>query len=385
MAKSDLPDNVNLYEILGIDSSASFEVINKSYKNLCRIHHPDKTGGIRDKYDEIRIAHDILTDKDRKRRYDKFGYAKMDTDDAISRDMYEQMTGSNLTGQYSEEIVDDGSVRLAPPDIKLTIHLTFSELYFGKSLSKEINYQKICFGCSGIGYLGEKCSDCGGLGKIIKNIKLGSISHQTSTSCTKCYEKRRGIDDELGNKMLVCKECDGIGYLLDNKIVFVDIPAGAYDDFIYEIKEKGNERPGIEPGNIIFNISTDYKSYLREMDDLHINKCINIIQATMGAIVYINHPSCNNLAVYLPACLGNKIIQSGDTFKLPNYGILKTIKTNCGQVAMNTYGDLYIHVIVKINGPDVIQLSEMVSMQKKHDPTANVINYQTAMFFEKNN
>jgi len=278
------------YDILGVGRNASEDEIKAAFRKLARQYHPDvsKEEGAEEKFKEINEAYGVLSDKDKRARYDRFGKEGLGnmgggfhdyTMDGDFADIFEDLLrgfGFSTGGRGSRRSPRRGR------DLQMQIALTFEEAAFG--VEKEIEFQReeTCSRCNGNGAdpgtSPVKCSTCNGQGEVrqIRQTFLGQMV-QTAT-CPACNGRGETIASP-------CKTCRGNG--LERKTVKkkVQIPGGV--DRGTQIRLAGEGGPGVYSGphgNLFLILDVEpHKFFKRRENDILLNLDINIAQAVLGA------------------------------------------------------------------------------------------------------
>jgi molecular chaperone DnaJ len=285
--------NRDYYEILGLPRDASAEDIKTAFRKLARQYHPDvsKEADAEEKFKEINEAYGVLSDPEKRRRYDQFGrqglgdiggmpdYATMDFND-----IFEEILGGFGFG------VGGGASRARRPrrgrDLQVRVDLTFEEAVFGVEKSIELTRNEVCSTCRGNGAAPgsspQRCSTCGGRGEVrqVRQTIFGSMMQ--SGPCPTCGGRGEVISTP-------CPTCRGNG--LERKTVrkIVPIPAGV--DNGTQIRLAGEGEPGAlggPQGNLYLLLSVQaHKFFKRRENDVLLNLDINLAQATLGAEVEV--------------------------------------------------------------------------------------------------
>ena len=217
-------DNTKFYTTLGVDKNADFNAIKKAYHKLARTNHPDR-GGDTEKFQEIQAAYEVLSDKEKRELYDKYG------EDGIKEgggggahgmdDILSQMFGGG-GGR-------GGGARAGPKKGKPVMHplkCTLEEIYNGKATKIAVNRERICVPCNGLGGKEgavQKCTTCRGRGAVTKMTQLGpGMYSQSQGPCDDCRGKGEVIDE--ANK---CQTCKGKKVVKEKKIIDASIDKGA--------------------------------------------------------------------------------------------------------------------------------------------------------------
>jgi len=285
MAKRDY------YEVLGVSKSASTDEIKAAFRKLARQYHPDvnKDEGAEEKFKEINEAYGVLSDADKRARYDRFGHAGLgdmggmpDFATMDFGDIFEEILGGFgfSTGRRSRNAPRRGR------DLQMAVTLTFEEAIFG--VEKEVEFQRdeTCSTCNGSGAepgtTPTRCTTCNGQGEVrqVRQTFLGQMV-QTAT-CPACNGRGEIISSP-------CKTCHGNG--LERKTVKkkVQIPAGV--DKGTQIRLAGEGQPGTNGGPhgslyLVLDVKP-HKFFQRRENDIFLNLDINVAQATLGAEVDI--------------------------------------------------------------------------------------------------
>ncbi len=258
MAKRDF------YEILGVGKNADEAEIKKAYRQMAIKFHPDKNPGDKaseEKFKEAAEAYEILSNPDKKAKYDRFGHegigssgghgpgGHMNMDDIFSQ--FGDIFGSegSTFGSFFGGGGGGGQRQRVGSNIRIKVKLTLQEIANGAEKKLKINKQVSCNTCGGSGAKDKNsvktCNTCGGVGQVrrVQNSFLGQI--QTQSTCPTCH----------GNGTIVaanCNACHGSGRVFGEEIISVNIPAGVSEGMQMSVNGKGNapERGG-RPGDLI--------------------------------------------------------------------------------------------------------------------------------------
>jgi len=323
MAKRDY------YEILGVDRNADATEIKKAYRKMAVKFHPDKNPGDKEaeeKFKEAAEAYDVLSDTDKKARYDRFGHqgmgggggqgggyygGGMSMDDIFSQfgDIFGQAGFGGFGGSQSQgRRVQRGT------NLRIKVKLTLDEIAKGVEKKIKVNKFIACKTCSGTGAdhgsSFTTCSTCRGSGRItrVTNTILGQM--QTASTCPACEGEGRTI----ANK---CKTCHGDGIIRDEEVISINIPAGVAEGMQLNVSGKGNAAPrGGVPGDLIISIEeVEHPELKRDGNNLYYNCYINFADAALGTSIEI--PTLDGKAKF-------KIepgTQSGKVFRLRGKGL----------------------------------------------------------------
>ena len=332
MAKRDY------YEILGVSKSATAAEIKKAYRKMALKFHPDKNpddSEAESKFKEAAEAYEILSNADKKARYDQFGHQAFDgsggfggggggmnMDDIFSQfgDIFGGFGGG---GGFSGGGFGGGQQRrVKGSNLRIRVKLTLEEIANG--VEKKIKVKRKVQ-AEGTTY--RSCSTCNGSGQItrITNTILGRM--QTAATCTTCGGAGQTIDKKPA-------EADAHGLIIKEETVSIKIPAGVVDGMQLKVTGKGNEAPGngISGDMLVAIEEQDHESLQREGDNLHYDMYISLPDAVLGTSKEIDTVT-GKVRIKVEAG-----VQSGKILRLRGKGIPN----------INGYGkgDLLVHVNV---------------------------------------
>lgn len=282
------------YEVLGVDKSADEAALKKAYRQLAKKYHPDMNPGDKDaeqKFKEVNEAYAVLSDSEKRSRYDQFGHAGVDGSAGAGG-----FGGFDFNGGGFGDIFGDifgsffgggggASRRNAPmqgDDISVRVNITFEEAAFG--CKKDISFNRIekCSDCAGSGAAkgsqAETCQTCHGTGQVRVTQRTMFGMTQTQRSCDACHGTGKIIKEP-------CKNCKGKGYVRVKKTYGVTIPAGIADGQIISIRGQGDDgRNGGPAGDLLVNVSVaPHKIFERRRDNLYCDIPISFPEAALGA------------------------------------------------------------------------------------------------------
>ena len=331
MAKRDY------YEILGISKGATADEIKKAYRKMALKYHPDKNPDDKDaeaKFKEAAEAYEVLSNPDKKARYDQFGHQAfegaggfgggggMNMEDIFSQfgDIFGGAFGGGFSGFGG--FGGGGQRRVKGSNLRIRVKLTLDEIANG--VEKKIKVKRKVQ-APGVTY--KTCSTCNGSGQVtrITNTILGRM--QTSTTCTTCGGAGQILDKKPA-------DADAQGLKLVEETVSIKIPAGVVDGMQLKVSGKGNEAPGNGiPGDLLVAIEeAPHETLSREGDNLHFDLYISIPEAVLGGSKEIDTVTGKVRIKIEPG------VQSGKILRLKGKGI----------PSINGYGrgDLLVHINV---------------------------------------
>lgn len=367
------------YEVLGVSKDADENTIKKAYRQLAKKYHPDMNPGDKDaeaKFKEVNEAYDVLSDPDKRAKYDQYGHAAFDPSSGMGgqgfggfgdfgfdiNDIFSSFFGGSAAGGASSR--RNGPIRGDNITVRLT--LTFEEAVFG--CKKEVTYQKVqkCADCGGTGAAKgtspKTCDACRGTGQIKVQQRTPFGVMQTMKTCDTC----RGTGKIIENK---CDKCRGSGFVRVPKTLEVNIPAGIDDG--QQIALRGQGSDGLNGGsagdlNILISVRP-HSVFERDGDDIYCEVPITYAEATLGA--EINIPTLEGSEKYtIP-----EGTQTGTVFTLRNRGVTR--------VNSKVRGNLYITVTVEV--PKNLN-NEQKNLLKKFAESCGESNYnKRTKFFKK--
>ena len=295
------------YEVLGVEKNASADEIKKAYRKKAIQYHPDRNPGDKEaeeKFKEAAEAYDVLSNPEKRARYDQFGHAGvsgaagnggpfggfgggMSMDDIFS--MFGDIFGGHGGfGGFSGFGGEGGAQqrRHRGSDLRVKVKLTLKEISTGVEKKFKLKKYVPCPHCHGSGAEGnggvETCPTCKGTGSVIRNQQTILGTMQTRTTCPTCG----GEGHIIKNK---CKECGGEGIVYGEEIVTVKIPKGVAEGMQLSMSGKGNagKHNGM-PGDLLILVEEEPdKELIRDENDLIYNLLLSFPAAALGGTVEI--------------------------------------------------------------------------------------------------
>jgi len=332
----------DLYEVLGVGKSATDAEIKSAYRKLAMQFHPDKHKGEKEaeqKFKEINVAYEVLSDKKKRQQYDTFGstggpsgyggggggqggfsgfngmgfdFSDFSDGSGGFADIFEQFFGGGGRSSYRKK--KGGAMR--GNDIEALIRITFEEAVFGCEKELEITKPDTCNHCKGTGAEPGSnvvsCKTCGGTGEVrtIRNTILGQVA--TSSVCDTCNGEGKIPEKK-------CSECHGSTRIRTKERVKVKIPAGVDNGSTIRVQGKGEGGTKNGPsGDLYINLEvTPSKKFLRHGLDIHSELPIHLVQAVIGAELKIETLYGEETIKIPPGT------QDGKVFKLSDKGVEK--------------------------------------------------------------
>ena len=368
------------YEVLGVSRGASEDEIKKAYKKMARKYHPDLNPGDKtaeEKFKEVNEAYEVLSDADKKARYDQYGHAGVDPnfgaggfgggfDGSFDFGDLGDIFGSFFGGGFGGGRRTNPNAPQRGESIRMSIAISFEEAAFGCEKAVTVERYETCDTCHGNGCAPgtspEVCPDCHGTGTVQVRRQTPMGVFATSSPCPKCGGKGRIIHQP-------CKDCRGSGMVRKKKTIQASIPAGIDNGQTISIRGQGNAgKNGGPAGDLLITITVrPHELFRREGTSVLCEAPITFTQAVLGAELEI--PTIDGKVKYtLPE--GN---QSGTTFRLKGKGI----PSINGRGRGDQYVTVYIETPKNLN-------KEQKEALKKFAETMGESNYEEQKkFFKK--
>jgi molecular chaperone DnaJ len=298
MAKRDF------YEVLDVSKNASAEAIKKAYRQQALKFHPDRNPGDKaseDKFKEAAEAYEVLSDPQKKARYDQFGHAGvsgasgggfsgegMTMEDIFSHfgDIFSDL-GFGGFGGFASRGGGRGSRHVAKgSNLRVKVKLDLEEIEKGVEKKLKVSKYITCDECSGSGAKGgsaySTCGTCRGAGQVtrVTNTFLGQMS--TTQVCPSCNGEGRTITNK-------CHKCAGEGVMRGEEVISVKIPAGVAEGMQLSVSGKGNaaRRSGVNGDLLVIIEEEQHSELIRDGNDLLFNLYVSFAQASLGSQVEI--------------------------------------------------------------------------------------------------
>ena len=368
------------YEVLGVSRGASEDEIKKAYKKMARKYHPDLNPGAKtaeEKFKEVNEAYEVLSDADKKARYDQYGHAGVDPnfgaggfgggfDGSFDFGDLGDIFGSFFGGGFGGGRRTNPNAPQRGESIRMSIAISFEEAAFGCEKAVTVERYETCDTCHGNGCAPgtspEVCPDCHGTGTVQVRRQTPMGVFATSSPCPKCGGKGRIIHQP-------CKDCRGSGMVRKKKTIQASIPAGIDNGQTISIRGQGNAgKNGGPAGDLLITITVrPHELFRREGTSVLCEAPITFTQAVLGAELEI--PTIDGKVKYtLP-----EGTQSGTTFRLKGKGI----PSINGRGRGDQYVTVYIETPKNLN-------KEQKEALKKFAETMGESNYEEQKkFFKK--
>ncbi|MGL4669730.1 MAG: molecular chaperone DnaJ [Methanobacteriaceae archaeon] len=372
------------YEVLGVEKGNDSKTIKKAYKKLAIKYHPDvsEDEGATEKFKEISEAYAVLSDDEKRQKYDQYGHAGMDgfsNEDIFRNINFEDIFGgrgggagfdfNNIFDIFGGRGGGAGRQNHGPQrgqDIFFDLEITLEEASSGIEKDIDIRHYKTCNTCNGSkaepGSETPICQTCGGTGQVkkVQNTFLGQMV--SVDVCRNCNGEGKIITEP-------CHTCNGKGKVRERKTIHVKIPNGVDSGSRLRVGGEGNAGDvGAPYGDLIITIHVKHnKNFEREGSNLYFEKPISFVQATLGATVEV--PTIDG-AVDLKIPAGT---QSGTVFRLREQGM----------PFLNRHGKGNLYVTVSVVIPRKISDEQKKILKDFADVSGDEIHTFEKGFFDK--
>ncbi len=358
MAKRDY------YEVLEVEKTASVEEIKKAYRRKAIQYHPDKNPGDKEaeeKFKEAAEAYEVLSNPDKRARYDQFGHAGMEGAGGFGGFGGQGMSMDDIFSMFGDIFGGRGGFggfggfgggsqsqrRFRGSDLRVKVKLNLKEIAEGTTKKFKLKKYVPCSHCHGSGAEGsggmETCPTCKGSGTVIRTQQSIFGMMQTQSVCPQCNGEGKIIKDK-------CRECNGEGVVYGEEVVEVKIPAGVAEGMQLSMSGKGNAgRHNGVAGDLLIQVEEEaHPDLIRQDDDLIYNLLLSFPTAALGGAVEI--PTIDS-KVKVKIESGT---QPGKVLRLRGKGL----------PSVNGYGtgDLLVNVSVYV--PEVLSKDEKQALEK---------------------
>ncbi|RKF78941.1 Mitochondrial protein import protein MAS5 [Golovinomyces cichoracearum] len=292
--------DTKFYDILGVQPSCTEAELKKAYKIGALKHHPDKNGSnpaAAEKFKEISHAYEVLSDPQKRQIYDQYGEEGLEGGGASAgmnaEDLFSQFFGggSAFGGGGLGGMFGGGQQQRGPPKARTIQHVhkvSLEDIYRGKVSKLALQKSVICHKCDGRGGKEgavRKCSGCDGQGMKTMMRQMGPMIQRFQTHCQECNG-----EGEIIREKDKCKICNGKKTVVERKVLHVHVDKGVRSGHRIEFKGEGDQMPGAQPGDVIFEIEQKpHPRFVRKEDDLVYHTEIDLVTALAGGSIYIEH------------------------------------------------------------------------------------------------
>lgn len=336
--------NKDYYAALGLEKGASDEEIKKAFRKLAIKYHPDKNQGNKEaenKFKEINEAYQVLSDPDKKAKYDMYGTVDFDgsgfgsggfggfdfSDMGGFGDIFDSFFGGGGGGGRRKNGPQRGS------DLEYTINLSFEEAVFGVEKEISVDRSEACEVCKGTGAKAgtskKTCPTCNGQGQVRVQRQTPLGSFVSTSTCNTCGGTGTIIEEP-------CTSCHGRGHVRKTRKIKVNIPAGVDTGNVMPLRGQGNHGTNDgPPGDLYIRINVaPSKKFVRKGNDIYIDTHISMGKAALGTEITVATVD-GDVKYTIPSGT-----QSGTLFRLKGKGVPR--------VNSSGRGDQYVKVIVDI-------------------------------------
>ena len=336
------------YEVLGVEKNASDAEIKKAYRKLAMKYHPDQNPGDKsaeEKFKEVNEAYEVLSDAEKKARYDQYGFAGVDPNfNPSAGNPFGGFGGGggfgfgdlgDIFGDFFGGGASSSARRNGPSkgqNVVAEIEISFEDAAFG--CEREITFGRIepCATCHGTGCKDgaqpETCAYCHGTGTVRTQQNFMGMTMQSNQPCPKCGGQGKIIKD-------ACSTCRGKGKVRRNKTIRVKVPAGIDNGQSFRVRDEGNAGSNGGPnGDLLVTVRVrKHDIFVRDGANVLCEMPITFAQAALGATIEV--PTLDGKVRYnVP-----EGTQTGTTFRLRGKGI--------PYVGYKTRGDQFVTVVVE--------------------------------------
>lgn len=350
------------YKILGVEKGASEEEVKKAYRSLAHKYHPDKAGGDEKKFKEINEAYQILSDKQKRAQYDRFGRAfdgagqgfggfsaggvppeGWDFGFGFDPSNFEDLSNvSEIFDAFFEGLgVKRRKTYQRGADAEVRKEITLEEAFRGSRAAIAIETYVPCSVCAGVGHFSKegfmKCSTCDGRGEIREQRQTFFGQFSQVRPCNQCHGQ-----GQIPNK--ICSTCRGAGRAKGQKNFEVDIAPGIADGQIIKIAGAGQagERGG-GVGDLYVRIKIKSHSvFKRDNDDLIVRQNLDLLKVLRDKEVTVPTISGESLTVKIPVGFNLR-----ERLKIPSEGMPR-FGSNPFDLVRGRRGDLYVEFDIKM-------------------------------------
>lgn len=372
------------YEVLGLQKGASDEEIKKAFRKMAMKYHPDRNPDNKEaeeKFKEANEAYSVLSDPDKKSKYDRFGHAGVDPNAGFGGGGFDfsgfggfedifNMFGGGGFGGFGGGFGGGGQRRANTPrkgrDLQKAITITFEEAAFGCKKEVELTKYVKCNTCNGEGAKPgtskKTCPKCNGTGQVAESRRTPLGVFQNIVTCDQCGGSGQIIEEP-------CEDCKGQGKVRKTVKINIDIPAGVDNESVIPIRGQGE--PGTNGGPtgdlyIVINVKP-HKIFKRQGDDLYIEMPITFDQAALGAELVV--PTLEGKVSYkIPAGT-----QPGTVFRLRDKGVKR--------IRRESKGDLYVKVNLEV--PTKLNSKQKKAVQAMGEAVTEECYQKKSSFAEK--
>ncbi|KAF1989595.1 hypothetical protein K402DRAFT_326343 [Aulographum hederae CBS 113979] len=347
------------YDVLGVPPDASESQLKSAYKKGALKYHPDKNAhnpDAADKFKELSHAYEVLSDPQTRGLYDQYGEEGLEQGGGggggmAAEDLFAQFFGGGgggFGGMFGGGMREQGPKKART--ISHTHRVTLEDIYRGKVSKLALQKSVVCPKCDGRGGKEgavKKCAGCDGRGMKTMMRQMGPMIQRFQTVCPDCQGEGEIIRDKDR-----CKQCNGKKTIVERKVLHVHVDRGVKSGTKIEFRGEGDQLPGVEPGDVIFEIDQKpHARFERKDDDLFYRCEIDLLTALAGGTIHIEHLDERWLVVDI---VPGEVIAPGSIKVIRGQGM--------PSYRHHDHGNLYIQFDVKfperLGGEDGAPMSE---------------------------
>ncbi|KAI9684570.1 MAG: Type I HSP40 co-chaperone [Bathelium mastoideum] len=348
------------YDLLGVPSDASEAQLKSAYKKGALKHHPDKNAHnpeAAEKFKDLSHAYEVLSDPQKRQIYDQYGEEGLEQGGAgggmAAEDLFAQFFGggSAFGGMFGG--MGGGMRDTGPKKAKTIMHthkVSLEDIYRGKVSKLALQKSVICPKCDGRGGKEgavRKCTGCDGIGMKTMMRQMGPMIQRFQTVCPDCNG-----EGELIRERDKCKQCNGKKTIVERKVLHVHVDRGVRSGTKMPFIGEGDQLPGVQPGDVIFEIEQKpHSRFERKEDDLFYHAEIDLLTALAGGTIHVEHLDDRWLSIEIQP---GEVISNGDVKLIRGQGMPSH--------RHHDFGNLYIQFSVKfperLGGPNGEPMSD---------------------------
>ena len=292
--------DTSYYDILGVSKDASADEIKKAYKKMAIKYHPDRNPGDKeaeDKFKEAAEAYNVLSDADKRARYDQFGKEGVNGAGGFGggaggfggfdiNDILNSVFGAGFDFGFGGGAGGGGAHVHRGGDLRLKVRLTLEEIANGCTKKFKVKKNITCPECGGSGcekgHTAETCPDCQGRGYVVRQARSIFGMMQQQVPCPRCQGEGKLVTHR-------CPKCHGDGVVSGEEVVEVQIPAGVMEGMVLNVSGKGHAgKRGGTSGNIqVLIAEEEHPDFIRDENDLIYNLLLTVSQAALGDTIEV--------------------------------------------------------------------------------------------------
>ncbi|OBT62956.1 hypothetical protein VE03_07655 [Pseudogymnoascus sp. 23342-1-I1] len=319
--------------------------LKKAYKVGALKHHPDKNAhnpDAADKFKDLSHAYEILSDPQKRQIYDQYGEEGLEGGGAgggmNAEDLFSQFFGGGSVFGGGGGMFGGGMGQRGPPKAR-TIHhvhkVSLEDIYRGKVSKLALQKSVICSKCDGRGGKEgavKKCTGCDGHGMKTMMRQMGPMIQRFQTVCPDCNG-----EGEIIREKDKCKQCNGKKTVVERKVLHVHVDRGVKSGHKIEFRGEGDQTPGVQPGDVVFEIEQKpHARFQRKDDDIFYSAEIDLVTALAGGNIFVEHLDERWLSVDI---LPGEVINPGSVKMVRGQGMPSH--------RHHDFGNLYIQFDVK--------------------------------------